>query len=73
MTQPTRKRKQISLDIKFAIIKQHNNCMRPVEIEKLYEYTSSTVSTIIKNKDKIVKEYENNRPNNRYRPESRVH
>ena len=60
MTQPTRKRKQISLDIKFAIIKQHNDGMRPVDIEKLYEYTSSTVSTIIKNKDKIVKEYENN-------------
>ena len=43
MTQPTRKRKQISLDIKFAIIKQHNDGMRPVDIEKLYEYTSSSL------------------------------
>ncbi len=59
-TEPTRKRKQISLDIKHAIIKQHNDGMRPVDIEKLYEYTSSTVSTIIKNIDEISKESESN-------------
>jgi len=60
MTQQSRKRKQISLDVKYTIIQHHNDGMRPVDIERLFEFTSSTVATIIKNKEKLVKEYDSN-------------
>ena len=59
-----KKRKQISLDIKYQLLEHHKNGMRPIDIEKLYEFSSSTVSTIIKNKEKIIKEFESNEASN---------
>jgi len=56
----SKKRKQISLETKHDIIQHHTNGMRPVDIEKLFELGSSTIATILKNKDKLRKEYESN-------------
>ena len=63
-TPSSKKRKIITLDIKYQLIQQHNNGKRPIELEKLYELSSSTVSTIIKYKEKIIKEFELNEASN---------
>ena len=60
LTPSSKKRKIITLDVKYQLVQQHNNGKRPIELEKLYELSSSTVSTIIKHKEKIIKEYELN-------------
>ena len=48
------------MDIKYEIIQKYLNDMRPIDNEKLFELSSSTVATIIKNKEKIIKEFQSN-------------
>ena len=60
MSQPIKKRKHFTLDAKFDIIQKYLNGARPFKIENFCEQGSSTVATIIKNKEKIINKFESN-------------
>ena len=47
-----KKRRAITIETKYAIIQQHNKGSKRVELQKEYQLSSSTVSTILANKKK---------------------
>ncbi|XP_048757081.2 tigger transposable element-derived protein 4-like [Ostrea edulis] len=59
MSSPSRKRKAISLETKYEILKEIEKGGRPKkEIAANFSILPNTLSTIIKNKDDIIKNYE---------------
>jgi len=56
----SQKRKAISLETKYEVIQKRQRGETPGDLMKEYSLASSTVETILKNQDKIIKEYECN-------------
>ena len=67
VTQPNKKRKAISLETKYEIIEKSSKGVKTSELAEQYEKSTSTISTILKEKEKIIKEYEENRAGERKR------
>ena len=55
-----KKRTQLSLETKYEMIQKKLNGIKSVSIQLEYHVSSSTLSTIFKNKDKIIEEYNKN-------------
>ena len=60
VTQTNKKRKAISLETKYEIIEKSSKGVKTSELAEQYEKSTSTISTILKEKEKIIKEYEEN-------------
>lgn len=60
------KRRQICNEIKLEIIKNESN-LKPSELAIKYQLPTSTISTILKNSDKILDHFNQNniKPNNK--------
>ena len=54
------KRKAISLETKYQVVSKRQRGEKPSYLIKEYGLSSSTVSTIFKNQEKIIAEYESN-------------
>jgi len=54
----SQKRKAISLETKYEVIQKRQRGEKAGDLMKEYSLASSTVATILKNLDKIIKEYE---------------
>ena len=59
-TTKRKKRKCISLDTKYEIIKKHLKEAKTSDLANEYEKSASTISTIMPSQEKIIKEYEDN-------------
>ena len=65
--QAGKKRKPILLETKYEIVNKSINGAKTSELAVEYEKSSSTISTILKEKEKIIKEYEENKTADRKR------
>ena len=61
VTQPNKKRTAISLETKYEIIEKSSKGAKTSELAVQFEKSTSTISTILKEKEKIIKEYQNNK------------
>ena len=58
------KRKVLSVDEKVKILRELDDGVKNAEICKRYGLSSSTVSTLLKNKGKLMDAYESSQKNN---------
>jgi len=54
------KRKAITLETKYEVISKRHKGAKACDLMQEYDLASSTVATIMKNKEKILAEYESN-------------
>jgi len=59
----SRKRKAITLETKYQVISKRAKGEKPSDLMQEYGLASSTISTILKQKEKIIAEYESNEDN----------
>ncbi len=59
----SRKRKAITLETKYQVISKRAKSEKPSDLMQEYGLASSTISTILKQKEKIIAEYESNEDN----------
>ncbi len=64
------KRKAITLETKYEVISKRHKGAKPVDLMQEYGLASSTIATIMKNKDKILAEYEGNEAGNKRKQSS---
>jgi Mor family transcriptional regulator len=62
LTQPKKSRKAITFEIKYEILSQHESGMKVNELASKFKLSHSTVSTVLKDKEKYLKEVKSARP-----------
>ena len=67
MNKEIKKRKAISLDTKYEIIRKAEDGVKTGKLSEEYQLAKSTICTIISQKDKIIEEFEDNKTRERKR------